>query len=266
MKNYTESWVFIGEDGEYLKRHFFRYGVNGKVQFIVYEKISQIRDDYKVIFLGWVDFSFIQFNTVVSVPVKSGGFYSAMENKKGTEYEFEMDCKIENFTGLKMSENCLYTSKHWPYVTRPPKDLGFRYVALVGLEYKNKDKESGIFKETQWEFIDGVNGSETPLNIDKSFFALNSTMRDDFKVSWDLDIATTMSGASISRYKYILTLLEYNYNEDAELNYHSPVRSWNLDDTGWREWGGYYYNVYLGFKSSGNYTVVKSNDYGKMYF
>ena len=257
VKNYTESWVFIGEDGEYLKRHFFRYGVNGKVQFIVYEKISQIRDDYKVIFLGWVDFSFIQFNTVVSVPVKSGGFYSAMENKKGTEYEFEMDCKIENFTGLKMSENCLYTSKNFEVVGRPPRDAG-HYVALVGLEYKNKDKESGIFKETQWEFIDG---DVKPLNIDKSFFALNSTMIDEFKVSWDFDIATLITNATYIDYRYRLKLLEFNYNEDAEYDYNYPVRSWELDDSGLRS-----RDFYMRFKSSGNYTVVKSNDYGKMYF
>src|SRR5690606_10399638 len=129
---------------------------------------------------------------------------------------------------------------------------------LVGLEYKNKDKESGIFKETQWEFIDG---DVKPLNIDKSFFALNSTMRDDFKVSWDFDIATTITNAQVGDYRYRLKLLEFNYNEDAEYDYNYPVRSWELDDSGLRS-----RDTFMRFKSSGNYTVVKNNDYGKMYF
>ena len=103
-------------------------------------------------------------------------------------------------------------------------------MALVGLEYKNKDKESGIFKETQWEFIDGVGGSTTPLNIDKSFFALNSTMIDEFKVSWDFDIATTITNADIGDYRYRLKLLEFNYNEDAEYDYHTQkgVGNWTI--------------------------------------
>lgn len=263
MKKYTESWVFIGEDGEYLKRHFFRYGVNGKVQFIVEEKINQIRDDYKVIFLGWVDFSFIQFNTTVSVPVKSGGFYSAMENKNSKEYEFEMDCKIENFTGLKMNESCLYKSDHYQEVGRPPQSMA-HYLALVGLQYKNKEKEPGLFKGIQWEFIDGV---QKPITYEKCFFCLqggSTSSIDNLKVSWDIDLYTTISNSSISKYKYRVRLIEYQYNEHLSFAYNNFVRSWDLYTGDLHEQGQYGGNYPMRLKTSGN-IVINNGCSGKMY-
>ncbi len=97
VKSYTNDWLFIKEDADYLKNIVLTRGTETKIKLT----ISKLQlDGWAVQYEGYVDLTQLSWDVnTCSAPITEGGFFKTLEANWGTEYEIDNDSLINNFNG-----------------------------------------------------------------------------------------------------------------------------------------------------------------------
>ncbi len=97
VKSYTNDWLFIKEDADYLRNIVLTRGTETKIKLT----ISKLQlDGWAVQYEGYVDLTQLSWDVnTCSAPITEGGFFKTLEANWGTEYEIDNDSLINNFNG-----------------------------------------------------------------------------------------------------------------------------------------------------------------------
>lgn len=97
VKSYTNDWLFIKEDADYLKSIVLTRGTETKIKLT----ISKLQlNGWAVQYEGYVDLTQLSWDVnTCSAPITEGGFFKTLEANWGTEYEIDNDSLINNFNG-----------------------------------------------------------------------------------------------------------------------------------------------------------------------
>lgn len=97
VKSYTNDWLFIKEDADYLKNIVLTRGTETKIKLT----ISKLQlNGWAVQYEGYVDLTQLSWDVnTCSAPITEGGFFKTLEANWGTEYEIDNDSLINNFNG-----------------------------------------------------------------------------------------------------------------------------------------------------------------------
>ena len=92
VKSYTDSYGFIKEDADWLVSMLFSHGPNRRIKFVVERCSDFLAGTYRKEYVGYVDLTQLEIGMgEVTVPICSGGFFKALENKWGEEYEIDAE-------------------------------------------------------------------------------------------------------------------------------------------------------------------------------
>src|SRR5574344_101201 len=97
VKSYTNDWLFIKEDADYLPNIVLTRGTETKIKLT----ISKLQlNGWAVQYEGYVDLTQLRWDVnTCSAPITEGGFFKTLEANWGTEYEIDNDSLINNFNG-----------------------------------------------------------------------------------------------------------------------------------------------------------------------
>ena len=101
VKSYTNDWLFIKEDADYLRNIVLTRGTETKIKLTI-RKLQL--DGWAVQYEGYVDLTQLSWDVnTCSAPITEGGFFKTLEANWGTEYEIDNDSLINNFNGNILS-------------------------------------------------------------------------------------------------------------------------------------------------------------------
>lgn len=239
VKSYTNSWIFVGEDANYLKSIFYRYGANSKVRLIIKKLSNYLTQSYEIDYAGYFDFTQIVISNTVTMPISEGGFFKLLENKWSKDYEVEMNNVVLGFDGIKIPDDCFFVNK--PQISAPsPGSEYAERTFLVGLKPINTEKDYNLFQESISAMVTGTPNAYT---LDNAFFIIKSGELNNFKISYDFKMGIKLTNVNTSigyhwKYKLYCDVIEFNYTQFAlgGLNQTSIISSYPIVSPTSNEW------------------------------
>ena len=214
VKTYASEWVFIGKDALYLRNILFTYGPNRQIRLIVKVLDDWKSDAYINDFVGDIDFSTYEYDSVTfSVIIREGGFISLMENKWNEKFDIQFN-KTLNFTGKVFnSEGEFERDMEGNYVDAITPADSQASTFILGGKLKNLDTIDFFedsFKSSVYPHAD------QPLEADGAFLQLNSGEIKGLTIDYDVNVEINVTLTTNSIYpdffitRYQLLILEYN--------------------------------------------------------
>ncbi len=213
VKSYTNEWIFIGKDAEYIKNKFYSYGANAKIRLIVKKLTNFLQKKYEIEYAGYFDFTQIDISGTVSIPLTEGGFFKLIENQWSKDFDITMNNVVVGFNGIKTFEDA--AMKYIANFTMFGDTLVNEKSFIIGLNNLNSEAKSEIFVNTQNLDITGIN----TFPLSSCFLQLKSGVYDNLKISYDLDFNITLKKMTeigiVSGFDYLICpgIVEYKYSD-----------------------------------------------------
>ena len=217
VKSYTNDWLFIKEDADYLRDIVLTRGTETKIKLT----ISKLQlDGWAVQYEGYVDLTQLSWDVnTCSAPITEGGFFKTLEANWGTEYEIDNDSLINNFNGNIFSFDArLHSSGALLNYEVPldPEEMT-QYVSFsLGTIVDKNVNENVLFNASipagYYTYIGGGVNFVRAIIKEPAAHLLkisSGSIMQKFKINVDIDISITVqvasrvSGDPINDYDYV---------------------------------------------------------------
>ena len=220
VKSYTNDWLFIKEDADYLKNIVLTRGTETKIKLT----ISKLQlDGWAVQYEGYVDLTQLSWDVnTCSAPITEGGFFKTLEANWGTEYEIDNDCLINNFNGNIFSFDARLRSSGSRLNYEVPLDpedftqyVSFSLGAIVDKNinenvlfnasipagfYTDQAPGGGIVRATINE------PSAHLLKINRGSILRKLKINADIKISTTMQVRSRVNGNEVNDFDYVYSL------------------------------------------------------------
>ncbi len=177
VKSYTSDWTFIKEDALHIWNKLMAYGPNRRLRLDIEELTDALSGTYTVVYSGFVDLTQAERSgNTLKAPVQEAGFFKALENKWGEDFETPYD-RFVSITGNVFREDAKFTSPdsieaHFP---------GYRTSCcfLTGGQLVNSETLSDtFFRTTNIQMVDVISnafghstdtGERTQVSLNNAF-------------------------------------------------------------------------------------------------
>lgn len=219
VKSYTNDWLFIKEDADYLRNIVLTRGTETKIKLT----ISKLQlNGWAVQYEGYVDLTQLSWDVnTCSAPITEGGFFKTLEANWGTEYEIDNDSLINNFNGNIFSFDArLHSNGSLLNYEVPidPEDFT-KYVSFsLGAIVDKNINENVLFNASipagfYTEIVDGTFVRATIneptahlLKINRGSIMRKLKINVDINISATLQVRSNVTDNEINDYDYVYSL------------------------------------------------------------
>ena len=220
VKSYTNDWLFIKEDADYLKNIVLTRGTETKIKLT----ISKLQlDGWAVQYEGYVDLTQLSWDVnTCSAPITEGGFFKTLEANWGTEYEIDNDSLINNFNGNIFSFDARLHSSgsllNYEVPIDDPEDFTPQVSFSLGTIVDKNINENVLFNASipagfYTEIVEGTFVRATINEPSAHLLKINSgSILRKFKINVDINISATLqvrgnvTNNEINDFDYIYSL------------------------------------------------------------
>jgi hypothetical protein len=143
VKSYTDDWGFVKEDAEWLVNRLFSHGPNRRIKLVVEQCVDYLAGTYRKEYVGYVDLTQMEIGMdEVTVPVCSGGFFKALENKWGEVFDINAE-NLCTINGCVITETAKFQSSDGESGSYPTIFSNFYFI--LGSKITNTDEISDNF-------------------------------------------------------------------------------------------------------------------------